>query len=63
MYPGGDHEAMRPFADRKGFVRSALRSGVPIVASVSCGAHDTTLVLTRGATVAERLPWLRRFRL
>jgi len=39
VYPGGDHEAFRPwsardtvdFAGRKGFVRLALRTGVPIV--------------------------------
>ena len=46
VYPGGDREALRPFADRdridfgdrKGFIRLALRAGVPIVPAVSCGA-------------------------
>ena len=70
VYPGGDHESFRPFAERDridfggrtGFVRLAVRTGVPVVASVSCGAHDTVVVLARGAALAERLPWLERFR-
>lgn len=70
VYPGGDREALRPFSQRDqidfggrtGFVRLALRAGVPIVPAVSCGAHDTVLVLTRGEQIAERLPWLRRWR-
>ncbi len=71
VYPGGDHEAFRPFRERdridfdgrKGFVRVALRQGVPIVAAVSCGAHDTTIVAARGETLAEHLPWMRRWRI
>lgn len=71
VYPGGDHEAFRPFtqrdridfAGRTGFVRLALSSGVPVVPAVSCGAHDTTMVLTRGEGLAARAPWLRRFRI
>ena len=71
VYPGGDREALRPFTDRdridfggrKGFIRLALRAGVPIVPAVSCGAHDTVLVLTRGETIARALPWLRRWRI
>lgn len=71
VYPGGDHEAFRPFAERdridfagrKGFVRAALRQDVPIVAAVSCGAHDTTFVAARGQALAEYLPWMRRLRI
>lgn len=67
VYPGGDHEAFRPwternridFAGRKGFIRMALRTGVPIVPAVSCGAHDTVIVLTRGERLARFLPHLR----
>jgi 1-acyl-sn-glycerol-3-phosphate acyltransferase len=70
VYPGGDHEAFRPFRDRDridfagrlGFCRLAARAGVPIVPAVSCGAHDTTIVLTRGARLARVHPILRRFR-
>jgi 1-acyl-sn-glycerol-3-phosphate acyltransferase len=71
VYPGGDHEAFRPFRDRDvidfagrtGFVRLALRSGVPIVPAVSCGAHDTVLVMSRGERLAALNPIFRRFRI
>jgi 1-acyl-sn-glycerol-3-phosphate acyltransferase len=70
VYPGGDHEAFRPFSardridfgGRSGFARLALRTGVPIVPAVSCGAHDTVLVLSRGERIAAITPWLRRWR-
>ena len=70
VYPGGDHEAFRPFGDRDridfagrtGFLRLAMRTGVPIVTAVSCGAHDTVLVLTRGERLARAHPLLRRWR-
>jgi 1-acyl-sn-glycerol-3-phosphate acyltransferase len=70
VYPGGDHEAFRPFwerdridfAGRTGFCRLALRLGVSLVPAVSCGAHDTQIVLTRGARLARLHPVLRRFR-
>jgi len=63
VYPGGDREAFRPFterhrivlAGRKGFVKLALRAGVPIVPLVSVGLHESFIVLTRGDRVAERL--------
>lgn len=61
VYPGGDLEAMRPWRDRdrivfggrKGYVRLALRSGVPIVPVVAAGAHETFLVV-------DDLQWLAR---
>jgi 1-acyl-sn-glycerol-3-phosphate acyltransferase len=70
VYPGGDHEAFRPFRDRDridfagrtGFVRLALRARVPIVPAVSCGAHDTVIVVARGENLAALHPVLRRFR-
>ena len=48
-YPGGDWEACRPWLDRNtidfggrtGFVRVALRTGVPIVPVVAHGSHDS----------------------
>jgi 1-acyl-sn-glycerol-3-phosphate acyltransferase len=63
VYPGGDWEACRPWTDRnkvdfaghKGFVRLALRAGVPIVPVVSHGAHHSVVVLTRGEGVARAL--------
>ena len=63
VYPGGDWEACRPWTQRhrvdlhgrKGFVRLALRAGVPVVPVVSHGAHDSVVVLTRGERVARAL--------
>jgi 1-acyl-sn-glycerol-3-phosphate acyltransferase len=71
VYPGGDHEAFRPwkdrnridFAGRNGFIRLALRQQVPIVPSVSIGAHETLIVLARGEGLARFLPHLRAFRI
>ena len=61
VYPGGDVEAMRPFRarnrivfdGRRGYVRLALRNGVPIVPVVAAGAHATFLIL-------DDLRWLAR---
>jgi len=70
-YPGGDYEVFRPwwrrnrieFGDRVGIVRLALRTGVPVVPAVSVGAHETVVVLARGACVAKRLGIDRMFRI
>lgn len=69
-FPGGDHEVFRPwsdrnridFDDRKGFIRLALRTGVPIVPMVSVGAHETLFVLTRGDWFAKRSRLAKMFR-
>lgn len=53
VYPGGAEDTFRPhnlrdtiyFAGRKGFIKLALRENVPIVPIISCGAHDTLIVL------------------
>jgi 1-acyl-sn-glycerol-3-phosphate acyltransferase len=71
VYPGGDEESMRPssqrdqivFAGRKGYVRLALRHGVPIVPVVAFGAHDVFVVLDDGRWLAERLRLDRLLRL
>jgi 1-acyl-sn-glycerol-3-phosphate acyltransferase len=70
VYPGGDHEAFRPwgerntidFAGRTGFIKLALRTGVPIVPAVSCGAHETSIILTRGEKLVRFMPHLRPMR-
>lgn len=70
-YPGGDHEVFRPwsqrnridFGGRLGFVRLALRTGVPVVPAVSVGAHETLVVLSRGEWAARLLGLDRRFRI
>lgn len=69
-YPGGDHEVFRPwsernkidFGGRKGVVRLALRTQVPVVPAVSVGAHETLVVLARGERVAKWLGIDKRFR-
>ena len=63
VYPGGDSEDYRPWTERHrielqgrtGFVRLALRHGVPVVPLVAHGSHDAIVVLTRGETLARRL--------
>jgi len=63
VYPGGDADDYRPWAERHrvdlhgrtGFVRLALRHGVPVVPLVAHGSHDVIIVLARGEAVAKRL--------
>jgi 1-acyl-sn-glycerol-3-phosphate acyltransferase len=70
VYPGGAHEAFRPYRERRiielghrtGFIRAALTRRVPIVPVVSVGAHDTLFVLSRGSWLARHIPLARRFR-
>ncbi len=62
-YPGGDWEACRPWRDRNtvdfggrtGFVRLALRNGVPVIPVVSHGSHDSVIVVARGDRIAKTL--------
>lgn len=69
IYPGGDHEAFRPwtqraridFGGRRGFVRLALRRQVKVYPVVAHGSHETTVVLARGTRIARALE-LERFR-
>jgi 1-acyl-sn-glycerol-3-phosphate acyltransferase len=63
IWPGGDVDAMRSWrkrdqavlGGRKGFVRQAIRSGVPIVPVASIGGHDTAFVLSEGRWIANGL--------
>jgi 1-acyl-sn-glycerol-3-phosphate acyltransferase len=63
VFPGGDYDAMRPtlwqnkidFAGRKGYVRTAIAAGVPIVPAVSIGGQENQLYLTRGTAIAKAL--------
>jgi 1-acyl-sn-glycerol-3-phosphate acyltransferase len=69
-YPGGDREACRPwsqrnkvdFAGREGFVRVALRCGVPVVPVAAHGGHHSVVVLARGDCLA-RAAGLRTLRI
>jgi len=70
VYPGGDLEACRPwtqrdridFGGRKGFIRLALRHGVPVVPAVAHGGHHAVVVLARGDRLA-RAAGLRTLRI
>lgn len=63
VYPGGDREVMRPYRDRhrvvfgprRGYVKMAIREGVPVVPVVTAGAHEAFMVLDDGGSVASRL--------
>ena len=63
VYPGGDYESFRPtsesaqvdFGGRSGWVRLALREGVPIVPVAAHGGQETALFVTRGERLARLL--------
>jgi 1-acyl-sn-glycerol-3-phosphate acyltransferase len=69
VYPGGDAGAMRvwtqrnrvDFEGRTGFVRLALRHGVPVIPFVGHGSHDVVIVLASRRRMARHLG-LDRFR-
>ena len=74
LWPGGEIDSLRPWtrrddailAGRKGFVRIALRAGVPIVPIATVGGPDSMPVLLSGrrlakATGLDRLARLKRF--
>ena len=70
VFPGGDYDAYRPswrqntinFRDRKGYVRTAIEEGVPIVPMVSIGGQEGQLYLGRGMWLAKRLGLKERMR-
>ncbi len=63
VYPGGDEDDYRPWTERHrvdlhgrtGFVKLALRHGVPVVPLVAHGSHDAIIVLSRGENLARLL--------
>jgi 1-acyl-sn-glycerol-3-phosphate acyltransferase len=66
VWPGGEVDSMRSWrrrdvatlGGRTGFVRQAIRSGVPILPVATVGGHDTVFVLSEGkwlARVADRM--------
>lgn len=67
VFPGGDHDTLRPtkernkidFAGRTGYVRTAIEAGVPIVPLVSIGGQETQLFLSRGEQI-NRLLGIRK---
>jgi 1-acyl-sn-glycerol-3-phosphate acyltransferase len=63
VWPGGEVDAMRSWrkrdvatlAGRTGFVRQAIRSGVPILPVATVGGHDTVFVISEGKCLANAL--------
>jgi 1-acyl-sn-glycerol-3-phosphate acyltransferase len=63
LWPGGEVDSLRPWAERdravlagrKGFVRMAIASGVPIVPVATVGGPDSMPVLFRGRRIASAL--------
>ena len=74
LWPGGEVDSLRPWArrdeatlaGRKGFVRLAINSGVPVVPIATIGGPDSMPVLAGGRRIAQalqldRLARLKRF--
>jgi 1-acyl-sn-glycerol-3-phosphate acyltransferase len=63
LWPGGERDSLRPWvkrdeatlAGRRGFVRLAIRSAVPIVPISTVGGPDSMPVLTSGRRLARAL--------
>jgi len=63
IWPGGELDAMRSWSkrgkvvlgNRKGFIRLAIRSGVPIVPVATYGGHNTVIVLSECRKIAKIL--------
>lgn len=68
VYPGGDLDSMRShrdrntvvFGPRRGYIKLALREGVPVVPVVTCGGQDVLFVI-HNATGLAKLFNLDRF--
>ncbi|MCV7261366.1 lysophospholipid acyltransferase family protein [Mycobacterium shimoidei] len=71
LWPGGEVDSLRPFSERdqanlagrKGFVKMAIRAGVPIVPIATVGGADAMPVLIRGDKLARTLQLDRLLRL
>jgi 1-acyl-sn-glycerol-3-phosphate acyltransferase len=70
LWPGGEVDAYRKWTkrdkavlgDRKGFIRLAIRAGVPIVPVATVGGHDTLFVLSEGRGLVKLLKFKERLR-
>ncbi|OBG62505.1 lysophospholipid acyltransferase family protein [Mycobacterium sp. E3339] len=71
LWPGGEVDSLRPWterdqanlAGRKGFVKMAIRAGVPIVPIATVGGGDAMPVLIRGDKLSKALQLDRLLRL
>ena len=70
LWPGGELDSYRSWTKRdkavlggrKGFIRMAMRAGVPIVPVATVGGHDTMFVLSEGRGLAKLLKLKERMR-
>jgi WS/DGAT/MGAT family acyltransferase len=70
LWPGGEVDAYRSWdkrdravlGGRTGFIRLAIREGVPIVPVATVGGHDTLFVLSEGRGLAKVLGLKERMR-
>lgn len=70
VFPGGDYDTFRPtlkanvvdFNGRTGYLRTALRAGVPVVPVVSIGGQESQLFLSRGEWLGRHSPLRRLMR-
>ncbi len=70
LWPGGEVDAYRAWdkrdkavlGGRTGFIRLAIREGVPIVPMATVGGHDTLFVLSEGRGIAKALGLKKRMR-
>jgi 1-acyl-sn-glycerol-3-phosphate acyltransferase len=70
LWPGGELDSYRTWSNRdkavlggrKGFIRMAMRAGVPIVPVATVGGHDTLFVLSEGRGLAKLLKLKERIR-
>lgn len=71
VYPGGDLDAFKSFGSRnavrffgrRGFIRLALREGVPIIPVCARGGHETLFIITGGRRIAKSLGLDKAFRM
>lgn len=64
VFPGGDYDTFRPtlranvidFEGRTGYVRAAMKAGVPIVPVVSIGGQEAQFHVTRGQWLGRLSP-------
>jgi 1-acyl-sn-glycerol-3-phosphate acyltransferase len=71
LWPGGEVDSLRPWSERdranlagrKGFVKMAIRAGVPIVPIATVGGADAMPVLIRGDRLSKVLKLDRLLRL
>jgi 1-acyl-sn-glycerol-3-phosphate acyltransferase len=70
LWPGGEVDAFRSWTKRdkvvlggrRGFIRLAMREGVPIIPVATVGGHDTLFVLSEGRGIAKALGLKKRLR-